>query len=359
MSSTTEPRPKILIIGGGGVGTIAAYNLELSGRAVVSMVLRSNFEVVSNQGFSIESCDHGKVQGWRPSGGIMRAIPAYDPSNPDTAFDYIICCTKNIPDVPPTLTDILQPAVVDGQTAIVLLQNGLNIEKPILKAFPRNIVVSGVSLCGAKEEPQGHILHNDHDKILLGPFHNANIPQQDQGHSVKNLLDVYCSSGRVTALYDENVVATRWRKLIFNAVYNPISALTDVDTSRLRLYSSADFGKATNVVDALIRPGMKEVRAVAKAAAGIEFADSLLEQQIESDPIDGFIMPSMQQDVRKRRFIECESILGQVLEEAARVGVAVPILTTLYCLCRTLQTRTMEEQGMIDIKDLLSNYKTR
>ncbi len=60
-------------------------------------------------------------------------------------FDFIVVTTKNIPDVPPTVGDIIAPAVTPGKTAIVLSQNGLNIEKPLIERFPTNPIVSSVS----------------------------------------------------------------------------------------------------------------------------------------------------------------------------------------------------------------------
>lgn len=60
-------KARVLLVGAGGVGTIAALNLESGGLAAVTAVLRSNFDVVSKQGFNIKSCDHGHLEGWKPS----------------------------------------------------------------------------------------------------------------------------------------------------------------------------------------------------------------------------------------------------------------------------------------------------
>ena len=46
---------------------MAAYNLEAGGLATVNSVLRSNYEVVKQNGFTITSLDHGFVKGWKPS----------------------------------------------------------------------------------------------------------------------------------------------------------------------------------------------------------------------------------------------------------------------------------------------------
>jgi ketopantoate reductase len=60
-------KANILLVGGGGVGTLAAYNLEVGGLASVTFVLRSNYDAVSQNGFIITSLDHGLIQGWKPS----------------------------------------------------------------------------------------------------------------------------------------------------------------------------------------------------------------------------------------------------------------------------------------------------
>lgn len=58
---------KVLLIGSGGIGTVTAYALETGGLAEVTAILRSNYAVVEKNGFTIDSVDHGYIQGWRPS----------------------------------------------------------------------------------------------------------------------------------------------------------------------------------------------------------------------------------------------------------------------------------------------------
>ena len=60
-------KANVLLVGSGGVGTLAAYNLEIGGLASVTSVLRSNHDAVAQNGFTITSLDHGFVEDWRPS----------------------------------------------------------------------------------------------------------------------------------------------------------------------------------------------------------------------------------------------------------------------------------------------------
>jgi ketopantoate reductase len=85
-------------------------------------------------------------------------------------YDYIILTTKNIPDVPPTVAQLIAPALPKNKTAaqstIVLIQNGLNIEKPLLEAYPYTPVLSGVSLIGSEEREPGMIIQDDKGTYL-------------------------------------------------------------------------------------------------------------------------------------------------------------------------------------------------
>jgi ketopantoate reductase len=60
---------QVCLVGSGGVGTVAAYVLEKSQRAQVTAVLRSNYDIVKEKGFDLDSVDHGQVRGWKPHRG--------------------------------------------------------------------------------------------------------------------------------------------------------------------------------------------------------------------------------------------------------------------------------------------------
>ncbi len=64
----SQPKARVLIVGMGGVGTMAAYALEKGGLAEVTAVLRSNYDAVEKNGFDIDSIEHGHdIRGWRPT----------------------------------------------------------------------------------------------------------------------------------------------------------------------------------------------------------------------------------------------------------------------------------------------------
>ncbi|KAH7041982.1 2-dehydropantoate 2-reductase family protein [Macrophomina phaseolina] len=334
----SHPKANVLLVGSGGVGTIGALNLEVGGLASVTAVLRSNYDAVSKNGFHIKSCDHGVLTNWRPT-KIVNSIPDVQGDSLQ-AFDYIVCATKNIPDVPPTLADLIAPAVTPGHTTIVLIQNGLNIERPIFARFPRNPVLSGVSMIGSHEVAHGVIEHDDNDQIILGPFRNPALEPAVEEKAAKHFVRIYSAGGKTQVDYTDDVGYSRWRKLVYNACLNSICAITGLDTGRIRL---ADCG-----IDYLVRPAMEEIRAAAKAA-GHELPTDVADTMINIDPLTMYLPPSMLNDLRKGNFIEVENILGEPLREGTALGVPMPTLKVLYGLCKAIQWRTKESRGLVTI----------
>ncbi|KAF5017994.1 hypothetical protein F66182_10043 [Fusarium sp. NRRL 66182] len=322
LQPTTINKPRILLVGCGGIGCIAALNLEFGGQAAVTAVLRSSYKIVKQQGFTINSVDHGRVSGFRPT-EILASVP--DVSQPGISpFDYIICATKNTPDVSTPIADLIRSAVTPAHSTILLLQNGLNIEAPLYKAFPDNIILSGISICGSSEPEAGVIEHNLHDELRIGPF-------RDEGAAADRARDLvarYNAGGRCTCHFDTNVGLSRWRKLLYNAVYNPVGALTNLDTGDIQL--------CPGLVDKVVRPGMKEIQAVA-AAYGQDITDDMIEATITTEPIEAHVPPSMLVDVRKGQYIEFENLIGEPLRAAKVRHIATPILQNHYSLTKSYQ----------------------
>ena len=292
-------RINILLVGCGGVGTIAALNLEIGGLAAVTAVLRSNFEAVDRQGFNIKSCDHGSISGWRPT-KIVNNVPNVS-KEALQPYDYLVCTTKNIPDNPPTLCELIGPAVTPGHTIIVLIQNGLNIEKPVFAAFPQNIVLSGISMIGSHEWSHGIIEHDDSDLLDIGPFRNPLLDTAREQAAAEAFVRMYSAGGKTACNYKPDVGWGRWRKLIYNACLNPICAITGLDTGRIRL--------ADGAVANLVKPAMEEIRAAAKAT-GHDLPEDIADTMINIDPLTMYLPPSMLGDMKKVSMLSLRQVLG-------------------------------------------------
>jgi 2-dehydropantoate 2-reductase len=224
-------------------------------------------------------------------------------SNEDSSeFDYIVCTTKNIPYVSPSLCDTIAPAVTPGHTVIVLIQNGLNIERPFLSHFPQNVILSGVSRCDAHEIAHGVIEQKEEDDLHIAAFHNPLLPEDTQRKAGEQFVHIYGAGGKTDVRHEPNWERDRWSKLVYNATLNPICALTGVNTGDLQIAGSA--------LDGLVIPAMQEVVKVSQAV-GIELPDDIIETTIRKNPMERKIAPSMQKDMEK----VCARLLSRCLED--------------------------------------------
>ncbi|KKK21502.1 hypothetical protein P175DRAFT_0504333 [Aspergillus ochraceoroseus IBT 24754] len=329
-------KARVLIFGTGGVGAMAAYALEVGGKAEVTAIFRSNYQAVSQRGLNIDSIEHGHdIKGFRPT-HIRNTVPNVVTEGL-APYDYIVVTAKNIPDVSPTVDELIAPAVTPGKTGIVLSQNGLNIEKPFIARFPSNPIISSVSMIGATEKGHGNIVHDDADSQKIGPFHNPNIPQDVAEAAARQYVEIYNGCGKLEIVYEPDTPRTRWRKLVYNASFNSTAAVLRIDTARMRM--------SEHIIDNLIRPIMLEIMAAAKAQ-GIELPSELPDILIRCDPTDTAFKPSMCQDVEKGNFIEFENIVGEPLREGEAKGVPMPTLKTMYGILKGVQLKTKEARGL-------------
>ncbi|KAL6235059.1 hypothetical protein BDW75DRAFT_230657 [Aspergillus navahoensis] len=162
-----QQKARVLVVGTGGFG----------GKAEVTAVLRSIYDAVEKDGFEIDSVQYGRISGWRPA---QYTIPSVT-SESLPPFDFILVTTKNTLDIPPSVAEIIAPAVTPGHTVIILAQNGLNPEGP---------------------HAPGKILHDDPDIQRTGAFANPNLEACIGEDAAKRWIAVYNPDDRLETIYD-------------------------------------------------------------------------------------------------------------------------------------------------------------
>jgi 2-dehydropantoate 2-reductase len=110
-----------------------------------------------------------------------------------------------------------------------------------------------------------------------------------------------------------------WLKLLGNATFNPVSALTRATLGEL--------GSVAEMREMLMR-AFEEIAAVARAL-GIEFKVSL-ERRLEAGFEVGRHKTSMLQDLEAGKPLEVDCLTGAVVELAGKLGLAVPHVETLH-----------------------------
>lgn len=334
---------KVLVVGSGGVGAIAALALNLNKEVETTLVVRSDYDHVMKHGYKIQSVTYGNIENWKPRHVCRSVQEAQDVNGP---FDYIVLTTKNIPDGYMSCEDIIKPAVAVG-TVIVLVQNGIGIEVPMIEAFPGHVILSGISLIGSSNIDC--VVSNLHkDFILLTPFINPSVDERVAYQKAEEFAAIYQNPDKLInqVVLEKDSRRSRWEKLVYNSVMNPISTLAGLDVTRCQI---------NGCNETLFRPAMDEVAAIAKSD-GVELGEESKEKFLHIG--DGlFYSPSMLVDSRKKQLFELEVILGNPLRIAKKNGVATPILSVVYQLLKMKQFKLKEEKKIIKVDE--NQFKNR
>lgn len=306
-------KPSILIVGAGAIGSFYGAILKRAGCAV-SVVMRSEYDAVVANGIQINS-DLGDLS-YRPD-HVYR-----DGDTPESAPDYLILCVKVLPGV--DRAAMIRPWMGDN-TRIVLIENGLDIERELADAFPANPVTSCIAFIAASRVAPGIVDHKAYGRLVMGSFPSG-IDNETQA-----LADLFIEGGIKIDLTEE-VVGERWRKCLWNTSFNPLSVLANgADTVTIL---------DTEGGEALMRELIREVMAVA-AADGYPMDESLIDKNIAGTRKMPPYKNSMALDHLNDRPIELDAVIGNVVAIAQKRGISVPHLNTVLV---TLRMRALLKQ---------------
>jgi 2-dehydropantoate 2-reductase len=142
----------------------------------------------------------------------------------------------------------------------------------------------------------------------------------------RELAASFESAGVACRVVDD-LVAARWRKLIWNVPFNGLSIAAGAVTTDVLCADPA----LRSEVQAL----MREVQAAARQL-GIDIPDDVLRKQYDVTPPMGPYRPSSLVDFLAGRPLEIEAIWGEPLRRAQAAGAAMPRLALLYALLRRI-----------------------
>jgi len=303
----------VFVVGAGAIGAFYAAVLARAG-CEISVVARSDYEAVVRSGYRIRSATLGDLS-------FIPAQVARAPAELHGEADYVLCALKDVRGV--DRAALLRPALRD-KTAIVLVQNGIDVEKDLASAFPAQELISGVAYAAVSREAPGEVVHHSSfTRLVLGNYPSGVSPAVER-------FAALIQAGGTSVQATPAIVTARWQKCAWNSVFNPISAIGGGLGTRDILSS----GETTQFV----REAIAEVCAIARAA-GHPLADDTPEQQIAGTRRLPNYVSSMGQDALAGRPMETEALLGNAVRIARSLAVPVPRLEALYALLQMLERK--------------------
>jgi 2-dehydropantoate 2-reductase len=169
-------------------------------------------------------------------------------------YDYIVLCTKQLPNLVPTPA-LLEPLITLNHTTIVLFQNGVGIEEPLIAAFPNTPILSSVSMIGSFVKEPNIISHVGRDILQIGAHYHTGCPDSLSAAKLDEFVSLYRDGGAADCTVAPDMRKARWTKLLWNASFNTLCALLLLDVGQIQR-SPVARGKVIGI--------MREIAAVAE-----------------------------------------------------------------------------------------------
>lgn len=300
---------EIVIIGSGAVGSVYGGMLSLLPETNVSILCRSDYDTVKQNGIKIESIWKNFI--FNPC-QVIKNLQEYE-----GIPDYIIVTLKVLPEI--NLTKILNS--IHKSSVIVLLQNGIGIEKKAKEEFPENDLLSCLAFTCINRISSGYVKHYDYGTLNLGAY-----GELKNNKSLFLLNDLFSKAG-VPCSVSDDILSARWKKLVWNAPFNPISVLGGgIDTEQILKHPETLL---------LTEQVMKEVISISKAD-GHSVPDETVQRMIDMTLNMNPYKTSMLLDYEAGRPMEVEAILGNSVRIAKEYNLKVPHMETMYALLKIM-----------------------
>ncbi|MEG4587666.1 putative 2-dehydropantoate 2-reductase [Microcoleus sp. MOSTC5] len=307
------------IVGTGALGGFYGGRLQQAGLEV-NFLLRSDYDRVKKHGLIVES----------PEGDFtLPHVRAYHDAHKMPQCDVVILALKTTQNH--LLPKILPPLLKDNG-AVLVLQNGLNTEPEVAKIVGAERVVGGLCfLCSYKVGP-GHICHLDYGTITLGEYAQDYNPIgiTDRLHQIARDF----KRADIPIKMSEDLLLSRWKKLVWNIPYNGLSVVLDARTDQLM---------ANPDTRILVEEIMGEVIAGAKSCDRI-IPDDFIPQMLEYTEKMKPYRTSMKIDYDESRPLEVEAIFGNPIRVAEQAGIKLRQIEVLYRMLKFVDVQRQEAE---------------
>jgi 2-dehydropantoate 2-reductase len=289
----------IIVYGAGAIGSV--YAAKLAGHHDVTLVGRpAHVDAIARDGLRVVGREERVVR--------VRAVSQLGAIGADT---LVLLTTKVNGNR--TAAEALAP-IVASDTIVLCVQNGLHGERIVREVIGhRCLVLRAITQFGAIFREPGVV-----DLKVVG---YTLVERHERSAAIADTFTAAGLDGRVSPRIDVDV----WRKLIFNCVINPITAINGLLVGDI----------ADPRLDPLKQLVIDECLAVARADGvtfDVDFQQALREQFGPSRNI-----ASMRQDLMKRKPTEIDHMNGAVVSLGRRHGIDCPVNAALVAIIKAME----------------------
>jgi 2-dehydropantoate 2-reductase len=297
-SLSRNDRSTVAVVGLGSIGGVAAGCLRAADRHDVIACVRRPIErlVLDRADESIEL--------------PLRVLT--DPAKA-SRVDWVLLCTK-VQHTP--LTAPWLQRLCDRGTRVAVLQNGIDHTARVTP------LAAGASIVPTIVYYNGERLGPDHVRLRQVAERDLAVADDADGRAFAQLLE----GTQLRVMLSDDFRTLSWRKLLINAIANPVTALT---SQRQAVFRRDD-------IKALCLAILDEAVAVGRADGAVLAEDEsgqTLSTLLTYPPDAG---TSMYFDRLAGRSLEAEALTGAIVAAGARLKIVTPINSALLAMLRAV-----------------------
>ncbi|MGP4061025.1 ketopantoate reductase family protein [Halobacillus sp. H74] len=204
-------------------------------------------------------------------------------------------------------------AVLKEKALVMTMQNGVENEEILKDVFGVDRVLSAVTYIQAAVEAPGKVRQQGRVKLVIGEL----APSTDIKSGVVSLLQ----EAGVDTVPSGNILSKKWNKLMWNATFNPLSALSGarvgeiLDDDHLRKTAETI---CREVIDVAIQKGLPVN------------AEATVSQIFSRAEIARKHRTSMLQDRLRGKRMEVEAMCGYITKQGELYGIQTPATHSVY-----------------------------
>jgi 2-dehydropantoate 2-reductase len=301
---------RFAVLGSGAVGGYYGARLARAGHSVTFIARGAHLQAIRQQGLVVRS---------PMLGDFTVTAPAEEDPTRVGQVDVVIVAVKTYDN--PTALSLIAP-MLGPESAVLSVQNGVDSAQDIAAVVGQDAVIGGATYIATAMVAPGVIEQTGtHRRIVFGEVFGA-LPRLSV--RVRAIHDALNSADIQSEAVDDGR-APIWEKFIFLVT---LAGFTGA--SRLPI---GPLWRDRDIREQFLE-GCREVERVARAE-GVPVRSDVIDRITSYiDAIPGTMRSSLLIDLAQGKRIEVEALQGSIVRRAARVGVPVPTMSTLYALLK-------------------------
>jgi 2-dehydropantoate 2-reductase len=301
---------RVAILGSGAVGGYFGAKLARAGQDVTFIARGAHLEAIRANGLEVRSATLG---GFRVSAAAESDTGKVGP------VDLVIVSVKAYDNA--TALPMLAPMVGPG-TAVLTLQNGVDSVNEVAAITGEGAVLGGTTYVATALEGPGLIVQTGvHRSIIFGEVFGDRSRISPR---VQAIADVLATADiQVTPVPDARVPI--WDKFVYLVAFSGFTGASRLAIGHIWKYPH---------VQEMFYATSREIAAIAKAEGVAISSDRFETLKTYMDNIPFTTRSSLLIDLEQGKRIEVEALQGAAVRRAQKLGVPVPITSTLYAVLK-------------------------